>query len=95
VCGSLALVAIALLNRRFDAPPIQFSSLKELQLTCPRCSKAQTLPLGNSACSQCGLKFSIQAAEPQCMQCGYLLYGLSTGRCPECGADAAAAPALQ
>jgi hypothetical protein len=100
LCGSLALVALTLMNRRFDyrADATPSGLLKEIQLTCPRCSKSQTLPLGDSLCSQCGLKFSIQATEPQCLQCGYLLYGLSTPRCPECGAavptSAAAAPAV-
>jgi hypothetical protein len=88
LCGSLALIVLTLFSRRFDyrADATPSGLLKEVQLTCPRCSKAQTLPLGDSACCQCGLRFSINATEPQCLQCGYLLYGLSTPRCPECGA---------
>lgn len=36
-------------------------------------------------CSNCGA--DAPGAEPRCLSCGYLLTGLTTDRCPECGAS--------
>jgi hypothetical protein len=85
-CATLALAILAVLNRRLNpavaaAPP----ELKDIALTCPNCHKKQTLPLGDAACSDCGLRFHIRLEEPRCPGCGYLLYHLTANRCPECG----------
>ena len=56
-----------------------------LQITCPRCSKGQTLSVGRSKCGQCGLGFSIEIEEENCKKCGYPLYKIESAVCPECG----------
>jgi len=55
-----------------------------IRLTCPRCGSDETLRVGQSRCSSCGLRISVEFEEPRC-GCGYLLYGLSGEHCPECG----------
>ncbi len=83
-CGLLATWIVARIFKppRFEALPV---SIKAITLYCPRCQKKQTLALGESQCSQCLLHLAVKVAEPQCDKCGYLLYGASGGRCPECG----------
>jgi len=54
-------------------------------LTCPRCGeRLETRANTNTACRGCGLRLRVQFEEPRCV-CGYLLYGLTGDRCPECG----------
>lgn len=52
---------------------------------CPRCDFEQTLPAGRSACQACGLRIELRLEEPRCKTCNYLLYKLTSDRCPECG----------
>ena len=87
-CGSLALIVLAVLNRKSDAAALGPGALEAtaLELTCPRCRLHQTVPFGNSICAQCELEFSIKVIEPRCPACGYLLYRLVSPNCPECGA---------
>jgi hypothetical protein len=83
-CGSLALLILARLNRRMGSattPP----SVKEIAILCPWCQHKQTVPLGDSRCTHCGLRFRIAVEEPRCPNCDYLLYMLQSDRCPECG----------
>lgn len=65
-------------------------------MTCPRCQRSQEISIGRSKCSACGLKFSIEIEEEHCGKCGYPLYQIRSGQCPECGtpflADAAQLP---
>jgi hypothetical protein len=56
-----------------------------LNLTCPRCSRMQTLPAGRAKCAQCGLRLRIEIEEERCPGCGYVVYELTSDRCPECG----------
>ena len=94
-CGTLALLVLARLNRKIPTPTLPVG-VKELAIVCPWCQRKQTLPLGASSCAGCGLKFQIAVEEPHCPKCDYLLYMLSSDRCPECGtvirAQAEAAP---
>lgn len=56
-----------------------------LELNCPRCRETARLPTGYSECPTCGLTLLLEVERPACTQCGYLLTGLTTDRCPECG----------
>ena len=96
-CGSLAMLVLARFNRRVD--PETFSTeVAEVTLVCPRCSRKQTISTGTSDCVCCGLRFDLRIEEPRCPNCEYLLYGLTSATCPECGtpvgqADAAGSTA--
>ena len=87
-CGSLALLVLARINRK--PPGAVAMEVKELTIVCPHCGKKQTLPVGGAACAGCRLKIHIRIEEPRCRQCDYLLYGLTSDRCPECGTPVAA-----
>ena len=83
-CGGMALAVLARLNRRvdFESPA---RDLAQITIFCPRCRKKQSIALGGAACKACGLRIDVQAEEPTCAKCGYLLYKLTTDVCPECG----------
>ncbi len=83
-CGAMALSILARLNRRHDAQDLP-RELRSVTLYCPRCARKQIVPLGPSACNACGLRLEVKAEQPSCGQCGYLLYGSTGDRCPECG----------
>ena len=83
-CGTLALLVLARINRKVDVEPGS-ADLGEIPLVCPRCRKKQSLPVGNSICASCDLRISIREEEPRCAKCDYLLRGLMSDRCPECG----------
>lgn len=83
-CGSLALLILARLNRRMSSP-VAPPSVKDIAIICPWCQRKQVLPLGDSRCVHCGLRFRIAVEEPRCPTCDYLLYMLQSDRCPECG----------
>lgn len=93
-CGTLALLVLARLNRRVDYEPL-LPELSEITVVCPRCRKKQSLALGDSACPSCSLRISIRIEDPRCPQCDYVLYGLTSDRCPECGTVIGDAPATQ
>jgi len=57
----------------------------EADLTCPRCSKTHTVPVGRSKCPSCELAFRSEIDEEHCENCGYVLYGIDSAVCPECG----------
>ena len=80
-CGSLAMLVLARFDRPLDAD--MFST--ELTLTCPQCNRKQAIAIGTSNCPDCGLQFEFHVEEPRCPNCEYLLYGLTSDRCPECG----------
>ncbi|MCH8879125.1 MAG: hypothetical protein IID34_04495 [Planctomycetes bacterium] len=83
-CGTLALVVLAALNREIDYEPGSKEMLS-LFLTCPRCGKKQNVAIGEANCVACDLRISTRIEEPRCRKCGYLLYKLTSDRCPECG----------
>ncbi len=80
----MAIALLAIFNRRAD---VEGSSSEVMQLTifCPRCRRKQTNPVGRSNCVNCGLRFDLRVEEPRCADCGYLLWGVTAERCPECG----------
>lgn len=84
VCGTIAipiLHRVAAIHRTSES----ITTALELSLTCPRCSRTQTLPAGRSACVECKLRFVIQIEEEHCPRCGYLVYRIQSPNCPECG----------
>lgn len=83
-CGSLALLVLGRLNQKVHIATTP-QNVTAMQITCPWCQRKQSLPLGESACIGCGLKFRIAVEEPHCPNCDYLLYMLTSDRCPECG----------
>jgi len=93
-CGTLALSVLARMNRGVKFEPVT-AELREMSVVCPRCQKKQLIEVGKSACKFCKLRISIEIEEPRCPNCDYLLFTLTSGRCPECGTpigeDAAAA----
>jgi len=55
-------------------------------LGCPRCGTRCELETNTDAkCAACQLAIRVEVEEPRCA-CGYLLFGLETSTCPECGA---------
>ncbi len=84
LCGAVALAVVHRLNRG-TAVAIVPAELQVITVFCPRCRKKQTLRLGGDACKSCRLEIDVRAQTPACRQCGYLLYNLTSDRCPECG----------
>jgi multisubunit Na+/H+ antiporter MnhG subunit len=83
-CGTVAvpvLHRVSAIRAREDVRTVELL----LSITCPRCNKPQTLPVGRSKCASCSLKFSIEIEEEHCPSCGYPLYLLTSAVCPECG----------
>lgn len=83
-CGSLALCVLARMNRRVEFEPVM-AELVNVVVICPRCRRKQQVHVGGAVCSGCGLRITISVEEPRCPTCEYLLYGLTSDRCPECG----------
>ncbi len=82
--GTLAVPILHGMFRMGDSELVTVTDDATVALTCPRCESMEELPVGESACSSCGLGFSITLRENRC-QCGYPLYGLPGKTCPECG----------
>ena len=82
--GSMALIVLARMHRKVDFAPLA-PELNEMTVVCPRCRRKQQIALGDSSCPSCGLRIAIRIEEPSCPECGYLLYALTSDRCPECG----------
>jgi hypothetical protein len=58
----------------------------KVALGCPRCGMRCELETNTDAkCAACQLAIRVEVDEPRCA-CGYLLFGLETSTCPECGA---------
>lgn len=88
VCGTIATPVLHRVSAIRDENAVRTTDLV-LAFTCPRCSTAQSLPVGRSRCARCGLKFNIEIEEEHCPKCGYALYKLTSANCPECGAPVA------
>jgi len=87
ILAALGTITVPILVRvqRIDKTMQTESTQLALQLTCPRCLKAQTVHSGHTRCVQCRLKFHIEIEEPRCPNCNYLLHMLTEPKCPECG----------
>lgn len=83
-CGCLAMVILYRLNRKIEHGLVA-AEIRQFTLVCPVCSTKQTLPAGDARCGKCGLGIRTRFEEPRCGHCGYLLYMLTSDRCPECG----------
>ena len=83
-CASLALSVRARLDRRVENEPAM-TELVDIVVFFPRCRGKQQVQLGGAVCSRCGLRITISVEEPRCPTCEYLLFGLTSDRCPECG----------
>jgi len=84
-CGSLALIILSRMNRPMANANREYREAKEIAVVCPGCRSKQTLPVGDSSCPTCHLRFNIRIDEPRCVQCDYLLFMLTGDKCPECG----------
>lgn len=88
VLTALLLVVLPVAQRLYGVSPessVLETAPPELRLCCPRCGLEQVLPAGRRACGGCGLRIDIRLEEPRCPNCRYLLYRLTSDRCPECG----------
>ncbi len=86
-CGTVVTPILALISKlQAKAEPAALESRVVISVTCPRCDTTQQLPAKKSKCSTCGLRIDIRIEEPRC-GCGYLLYRLQGGKCPECGRE--------
>ncbi len=83
-CGSLAVPVLHRITTIRAREAVRTTDLR-LSLTCPRCAHTQTVAVGRSRCVQCNLGFLLEIEEDLCPGCGYPLYQLSSGACPECG----------
>jgi len=84
--GTLALLIVAKL-RRVQRTELLTTASVQVELRCPRCQAPQTIAVGATSCSACGLKFRLEVEEPRCAKCDYLLWNLPGRRCPECGTE--------
>jgi hypothetical protein len=82
--GTLALFLVAWIESMTKPAPDTVPVNVALSAACPRCNASCTFPQGESACSSCGLRVTLEIQEPRCA-CGYLLYKLNSSHCPECG----------
>jgi len=63
VAGTFAVFILNKFLATTVLDPVSLPSHK-LPITCPRCMKAQDLPMGESRCVQCKLKFKVDIEEP-------------------------------
>ena len=93
-CGTIAVPVFHRISAIRVTEDIQTVDAKTMiSITCPRCDKPQRLAVGRSRCGNCGLKLSIEIEEEHCSKCGYSLYKIESGVCPECGTPIAGEPA--
>jgi len=83
-CGTIAVPVFHHMSKMKQRECLRTTSVR-VALTCPRCSTTQEVAIGGSRCNQCNLQITLEIEEEQCAKCGYLLYKLESGRCPECG----------
>ncbi len=91
ILSGVGTIAVPILHRisRIGREDAIVTTALELQISCPRCGKSQLMPVGRARCT-CGLRFRIEIDEEHCAKCGYALYGITSGVCPECGTPASA-----
>lgn len=86
--GTLLVPLLSLAERsgRSDEQERDVADHAPVRVRCPRCeADAEILANRPGRCAACGLKLRIEVEEPRCA-CGYLLYRIAAGNCPECGA---------
>lgn len=87
ILTTLGCLTVPILHR-VSAIPLEdrvHTAKMEINLTCPRCAKAQVLLAGGANCVECKLRINIDIEEEQCPKCGYPLYKIDSAQCPECG----------
>jgi hypothetical protein len=63
-CGTVAIMILALINMRHMTPePYLALSWVDMEIVCPACERRQKVALGESACCECQLPFSIRIGE--------------------------------
>ena len=82
--ATLSLPVIWLITKLKRGGDTAMTQKVMVDLTCPRCSLKQQLPVGTATCGQCRLEIAIRIDEPRC-DCGFLLYRFDGATCPECG----------
>jgi hypothetical protein len=85
ICGSLAVLVLAAINRRTERPRVLFQGVTQFTIICPVCGSKQLLPVGDARCAKCKLVIRARFEEPRCPNCNYVLLMLESDRCPECG----------
>lgn len=83
-CGTLAIAVVARIARSVEYEP-EGGPITDISVVCPRCRTKQAIAIPQGRCGSCQLRISIKIEEPRCPGCNYLLYGLTSDRCPECG----------
>jgi hypothetical protein len=83
--GTIGLPIAQKLYGLAQEPGELVSTPPEIFIHCPRCDTPQTIRAGKSTCQQCQLRIEVKVEEPRCPTCGYLLFKLTSGQCPECG----------
>lgn len=72
-CGTLALLVLTRVQRR-GPPEVAWTraQVSEIALICPRCAAKQTLSLGMSHCTKCGLliELHVHETEPELLKTG-------------------------
>lgn len=61
-CGTMALLVLARISRGV-ANETPAAELSEMTVICPRCRKKQSIGIGDSSCSRCGLRISTRVEE--------------------------------
>jgi hypothetical protein len=82
--ATLSLPVIWLITKLKRGGDTAMTQKVMVDMTCPRCSLKQQLPVGTATCGQCRLEIAIRIDEPRC-DCGFLLYRFDGATCPECG----------
>ena len=84
--GSLAQPVMLRLSASKEGEGAIRGRRARVSLGCPRCGAACALETNtDGACPACKLSIRVEVDEPRC-SCGFLLYGLDSPACPECGA---------
>lgn len=84
VCSSVAIPILHRVSAINEHEAIRTTVL-EVTLICPRCSTSHSATVGRSECPSCGLRIKLEIEEENCEHCGYVLYGIESAVCPECG----------
>jgi len=84
-CAAVGVAILVALNRKSKPKPIATDAIRDITVICPLCQKKNVLLIDTPGQCACGLKMTITIEEPHCSECGYLLIGLTSDRCPECG----------